>query len=134
MNGTTPAWVETRRSASGKRKDEPPEPDGGRKRCGILYLVARGPRGSGRGLTRAVSTATPAKEKKAAVALAVERWDGYFGGQGRQGRGRMTVEKVGGDETPVDAYLEHVEAHRDEMRAGLTSGTLGTERALCVLQ
>lgn len=74
----------------------------------------------------------------AAAALAIEGWDGYFGGQGRQGRGRMTVERIGSSAedsaSPSDAYLLHLSKHRDEMRAGLVDGTLGTERALCVLQ
>ncbi len=75
--------------------------------------------------------ASPAAE--AAAALALARWDGYFGGQGRQGRGRIVVETIG-EPTPTDAYLAHIENHRDEMREGLVSGMLGTERALCVLQ
>lgn len=65
----------------------------------------------------------------AAVGHALSMWDGYFGGQSRQGRGRMEVLRH--DAPAADAYLEHVESHRDEMRAGLVDGTLGTGRVLC---
>jgi len=65
----------------------------------------------------------------AAVAHALACWDGYIGGQGRQGRGRMEVVRasLGG----ADAYLAHLETHRDAMRDGLVTGKLGTERVLC---
>jgi hypothetical protein len=65
----------------------------------------------------------------AAVAHAISCWDGYIGGQGRQGRGRMEV--VRANLGSADAYLAHIEAHRDAMREGLVTGTLGTERVLC---
>lgn len=67
---------------------------------------------------------------KAAAALALGEWDGYFGGQGRQGRGRMVVDGAPGDPTP---YLEHIEKYGETMKAGLTDGTLGTGKAICVL-
>ena len=66
----------------------------------------------------------------AAVGHALACWDGYIGGQARQGRGRMVV--VRHDAPQPDAYLAHVDAHRDEMRAGLVDGTLGTGKTLCV--
>jgi hypothetical protein len=65
----------------------------------------------------------------AAVAHAISCWDGYIGGQARQGRGRMEV--VRATLGSVDAYLAHIETHRDAMREGLVTGTLGTERVLC---
>jgi len=66
---------------------------------------------------------------KATLAHAISNWDGYFGGQARQGRGRMAV--VNQDLPSADAYIDHVSANRDAMRAGLIAGTLGTERVLC---
>jgi hypothetical protein len=66
---------------------------------------------------------------RASVAHAIACWDGYIGGQGRQGRGRMAV--LASDLVPADAYLAHVEASRDAMRQGLTTGRLGTEKLLC---
>jgi hypothetical protein len=65
----------------------------------------------------------------AAVAHALACWDGYIGGQGRQGRGRMEV--VRASIGSADAYLAHIETHRDAMRDGLVTGKLGTERVLC---
>jgi hypothetical protein len=65
----------------------------------------------------------------AAVAHALACWDGYIGGQGRQGRGRMEV--VRATLGVADAYLAHLETHRDAMRDGLVTGKLGTERVLC---
>lgn len=68
-------------------------------------------------------------ESVAALALAVSRWDGFFGGQGRQGRGRMAVERIDlGDEA---AYVAHIEANKDAMREGLVTGTLGTGKVVC---
>lgn len=66
---------------------------------------------------------------RGALALAVEHWDGYFGGQARQGRGRMGVRWL---ERPEPApYLEHIEAHAAAMAAGLREGALGTGKVLC---
>lgn len=71
---------------------------------------------------------TPA-QTAAAVSHAIERWDGYIGGQGRQGRGRMAVIE---SNLPASApYEEHIAAHADTMASGLRSGALGTERELC---
>ncbi|HEY8136282.1 MAG TPA: hypothetical protein VIF61_00480 [Methylocystis sp.] len=64
-----------------------------------------------------------------AIGHALSIWDGFFGGQSRQGRGRMATLTNG---APTgDLYVAHVEARRDEMRAGLISGTLGTAKTLC---
>lgn len=64
-----------------------------------------------------------------AVAHALACWDGYIGGQGRQGRGRMEV--VRADLGSADDYLTHIDAHKEVMRDGLVTGKLGTERVLC---
>jgi hypothetical protein len=68
----------------------------------------------------------------AVVALALERWDGYFGGQGRQGRGRLRVTSIDGIEPDASAYLAHVREHADAMRSGLITGTLGVGNAICM--
>lgn len=64
-----------------------------------------------------------------ALAVAIEEWDGFFGGQGRQGRGRMAVDLL----TPLDGrlYRDYVAATRNALKAGLIDGTLGTARVLC---
>jgi hypothetical protein len=64
-----------------------------------------------------------------AVATALDEWDGYFGGQGRQGRGRLDARI----RPALDAgdYLAHLADHGDAMRAGLLDGTLGTGTVLC---
>jgi hypothetical protein len=66
----------------------------------------------------------------AAIQRAIAAWDGYIGGQGRQGRGRCRIEWL--DMPPSAAeYDAHIELHRDAMRAGLIDGTLGTGRVIC---
>lgn len=66
---------------------------------------------------------------KAAAALALSEWDGYFGGQGRQGRGRMVAE---GAPENSSAYLEHIDLYAETMKAGLVDGTLGTGKPVCI--
>lgn len=65
----------------------------------------------------------------AAIAHAMAAWDGYIGGQGRQGRGRMAI--VSSGLPGPDAYIEHVDAHDEAMRAGLIDGTLCSGKRLC---
>lgn len=65
----------------------------------------------------------------AAASHALDCWDGYIGGQSRQGRGRMIVVDKSTPEST--AYIKHIEENRDAMRSGLTSGTLGVEVKLC---
>jgi hypothetical protein len=69
----------------------------------------------------------PATE--AAVMQALQQWDGYFGGQGRQGRGRMVITTM--PELTSGAYAVHLTAHGEALRAGLLEGTLGTGRVVC---
>ena len=66
---------------------------------------------------------------RAAVAHAMLCWDGYLGGQGRQGRGRMVV--LAGDLPDPAPYVDHLDGHGTAMRQGLTTGALGTARLLC---
>lgn len=65
---------------------------------------------------------------EAALRVALDNWPGYFGGQGRQGRGRMHAEHTLPD---AQAYLDHLDAHADAMRQGLLKGTFGTSKVLC---
>ena len=65
----------------------------------------------------------------AATSHALDCWDGYIGGQSRQGRGRMIVVDKSTPEST--AYIKHIEENRDAMRSGLKSGTLGVEVKLC---
>lgn len=65
----------------------------------------------------------------ASVAYALDKWDGYIGGQARQGRGRMAI--IRHDLPAKEAYAEHIELYREAMRAGLVEGTFGTGRVLC---
>lgn len=72
---------------------------------------------------------TPPRDE-AALGAALSWWDGYFGGQGRQGRGRMTL---AGEIPGAGAYEAHVQEHKDRMLEGLTTGHLGTDKPLAVL-
>lgn len=68
---------------------------------------------------------------ESAVALALAEWDGYIGGQGRQGRGRMAI--TGKRSGNLTMYKEHLDKYGETMKAGLADGTLGTEKPICVL-
>lgn len=65
----------------------------------------------------------------ASAAHALACWDGYLGGQSRQGRGRMAV--IASTLGSAEAYTQHVEARAEEMRAGLVLGKLGSDKVLC---
>ena len=65
---------------------------------------------------------------------AIDEWDKYFGGQSRQGRGRMAVIAINTDIDAEDAkhhYTEHIEACSEAMKDGLMNGKLGTAKLLC---
>lgn len=66
---------------------------------------------------------------RASLAHSMAYWDGYIGGQGRQGRGRMAV--LASDLPEARPYLEHIEEYSEPMRQGLTTGGLGTAKLLC---
>lgn len=68
-----------------------------------------------------------------AMSAAPQLWDGFFGGQGRQGAGRMSFDWLDTAHSPQH-YTEHLQKHADEMRAGLLDGTFGTGRDICVAQ
>lgn len=66
----------------------------------------------------------------AAVARGLAEWNGYIGGQGRQGRGRCRLEWLG--EAPAAGmYDDHVARHAETMRDGIVTGTLGQGKVLC---
>ena len=64
-----------------------------------------------------------------ALAHALECWNGFVGGQGRQGRGRMVV--VSHNLPSAETYRRFVADNTETMKAGLENGTLGTEKKLC---
>ena len=64
----------------------------------------------------------------ASLSRALAVWDGYVGGQGRQGRGRMAI--LTSNLPPADAYAEHLDAYGQAMADGLKDGTLGTGKPL----
>jgi hypothetical protein len=64
-----------------------------------------------------------------AAGFALSKWDGFIGGQGRQGRGRMAIEHA---EMPMGgAYANYVADNADALREGLESGKFGTAVVLC---
>lgn len=65
----------------------------------------------------------------AAAGHALSCWDGYIGGQGRQGRGRMSV--ISSNSPDSAPYLDHLAGHAAAMRDGLLDGTFGTGVQLC---
>lgn len=65
---------------------------------------------------------------RACVGVALRDWDMFFGGQARQGHGRMAyIEKP---DIATAAYERHVEDRKEEMRSGIIDGTLGTGRVV----
>lgn len=65
-----------------------------------------------------------------ALARGVAEWDGYIGGQGRQGRGRCRAEWLDAapDAAPYDA---HIAEAKETLRAGILDGSLCTGKTLC---
>lgn len=63
------------------------------------------------------------------LGAALAAWDGFIGGQGRQGRGRMAI--VSHDLPAPDAYHEYVATNTDVLRDGLKDGTFGSKTVLC---
>lgn len=64
-----------------------------------------------------------------ALGYALERWQGFIGGQGRQGRGRMAV--VSHDLPSSDLYRQYISDNAGSLKDGLVDGTLGTGKKLC---
>lgn len=69
------------------------------------------------------------EETLSCVPRAIKCWDGFIGGHGRQGRGRMAIleHNIGED----DAYMAHIQNNHDQMREGLITGKFGTDKVLC---
>jgi hypothetical protein len=66
---------------------------------------------------------------QSALAFGLKYWDGFFGGQGRQGRGMM---KIIEDDLPNGKeYSDYVDANREELVSFLKDGTLGSGKVLC---
>jgi hypothetical protein len=66
---------------------------------------------------------------RSALGFALQQWDGFFGGQGRQGRGLMAMEAI---KLPVgDGYRDYIEANKDKLAGYLKDGTLGSGKVLC---
>lgn len=80
-------------------------------------------------LIEVIIDAQASEAARAAAGLALSCWDGFIGGQSRQGRGRMVV--LSADLPAADAYLEHIAGHADAMRDGLLDGTFGSGVKLC---
>ena len=80
-------------------------------------------------LLEATLTAHSSEAAASALMTAFTSWDGFIGGQGRQGRGRMAVLRQPG--LSSDPYITHLTAHSDRMREGVLTGTLGTGKGIC---
>lgn len=65
----------------------------------------------------------------AALGQAMSVWDGYIGGQSRQGRGRMAI--IASTLPGADPYRDHLAGNAATMAEGLRTGTLGTAKTLC---
>ena len=67
---------------------------------------------------------------ESAFCYAVKNWSGYFGGQGRQGRGLMSVSELdfSGDGL---AYSDYIEENKEKLKIGLEDGTFCTGTVLC---
>lgn len=64
-----------------------------------------------------------------ALGYALERWQGFIGGQGRQGRGRMAI--VSHDLPSSNLYRQYIADNAGSLKDGLVDGTLGTGKKLC---
>lgn len=74
-------------------------------------------------------TAHASMETTSSLMTAFSSWDGYIGGQGRQGRGRMAI--LMQPELSPAPYLDYIAAQSETLRVGLVDGTLGTGKVLC---
>lgn len=66
---------------------------------------------------------------QSALGFALENWDGFFGGQGRQGRGLMAVE--GHNFPSGTVYKAYIDDNKEALVAWVNNGTLGAQRQLC---
>jgi len=65
-----------------------------------------------------------------ALARGVAEWDGFIGGQGRQGKGRCRAEWISAAPA-LESYDRHLTDNADALRAGILDGSLGTGKTLC---
>lgn len=66
---------------------------------------------------------------KSAAGFALTAWDGFMGGQSRQGRGLMQA--LSHDLPDGKPYADYIAANADTLRTGLENGTFGTGAVLC---
>jgi hypothetical protein len=66
---------------------------------------------------------------KSAAAFALNKWEGYFGGQGRQGRGLMQI--MQNELTEFELYANYLQENKDRLAEGLIKGDFGTGSILC---
>lgn len=66
---------------------------------------------------------------RSALGFALQQWDGFFGGQGRQGRGLMAVEAIN---LPIgELYRDYIDTNKSKLTDYLKDGTLGSGKVLC---
>jgi hypothetical protein len=66
---------------------------------------------------------------RSALGFALQQWDGFFGGQGRQGRGLMGIETSNLPDGKL--YHDYILANRTKLAGWLKDGTLGAGKVLC---
>lgn len=66
---------------------------------------------------------------KSAAAFALKEWDGFFGGQRRQGHGLIMITK---NTLKYDGlYEQYIIKNKEMLRSGLIDGSFGTDYELC---
>lgn len=66
---------------------------------------------------------------QSALGFALQQWDGFFGGQGRQGRGLMAIET---SNLPTgEIYRDYIDTNQAKLAGYLKDGTLGSGKVLC---
>lgn len=68
-------------------------------------------------------------EQLGAVRYAIDNFDGFIGGQRRQGRGRVSVDWLT-DAPDAEPYIDMTKVRGDRLAEGLRTGTLTSDRVL----
>lgn len=66
---------------------------------------------------------------KSALGLALEQWDGFFGGMARQGRGLCRIDAANFPSSEL--YHNYVVDNAEALKNAIESGTLGSNKVLC---
>lgn len=66
---------------------------------------------------------------KSALGLALEQWDGFFGGMARQGRGLCRIDAANFPSSGL--YHNYVVDNAEALKNAIESGTLGSNKVLC---